>query len=275
MLRSGNLTGTVVGGNSSTTGISTKFNKIIHVGHSFGSAQTYALVNMYPNISDGIVLTGFSMNGSFVGLFTAGNNFQQAYINEPLRFGNASTLAAVQAATQYIPALQDLIAPIDVTTIYQQSYAPGYLVASNWGATEYLFFYPYNYNPQVLYIADKTKQPVTVGEALTLSSLPMTNAFAKPVLVFGARKSTRDISRIPDRVLIDPAEHDLPYCGGDCLATGNASVPSIPSQVSKNMPNAKPFVSYIQPNTGHGIQLHYNATAGNQYIMSFLKSNGL
>jgi pimeloyl-ACP methyl ester carboxylesterase len=47
------------------------FNKVVHVGHSFGSAQTYALANLYPNLTDGIVLTGFSMNGSFVNSFAA------------------------------------------------------------------------------------------------------------------------------------------------------------------------------------------------------------
>lgn len=37
-----------------------EFEKIVHVGHSFGSIQTYALTAKYPNISDGIALTGFS-----------------------------------------------------------------------------------------------------------------------------------------------------------------------------------------------------------------------
>ena len=51
------------------------FTKVVHVGHSFGSAQTYSLANMYPNITDAIVLTGFSMNSSFVPFFAAGGNF--------------------------------------------------------------------------------------------------------------------------------------------------------------------------------------------------------
>ena len=58
--------------NGTFPGFNQTFSKVVHVGHSFGSAQTYALASMYPNITDGIVLTGFSMNGSFVSSFAAG-----------------------------------------------------------------------------------------------------------------------------------------------------------------------------------------------------------
>jgi pimeloyl-ACP methyl ester carboxylesterase len=71
--------------NGTFPGVNHTFSKVVHVGHSFGSAQTYALVSMYPNITDGIVLTGFSMNESFVNPFIAGGNFQQADRNQPLR----------------------------------------------------------------------------------------------------------------------------------------------------------------------------------------------
>ena len=57
------------------------FSRIVHVDHSFGSGQTYALANSYPDLSDGIVLTGFSMNSSFIGDFLADANFMQANSN--------------------------------------------------------------------------------------------------------------------------------------------------------------------------------------------------
>lgn len=50
---------------------------------------------------------------------------------------------------------------------------------------------------------------------------------------------------------------------------------SIPADVQKGVPNAKTFEAYIQPNTGHGINLHYNATGAYNVIQSFLSSNGL
>lgn len=37
-----------------------RFQKKVHVGHSFGSLMTYGLSSKYPNITDAIVLTGFS-----------------------------------------------------------------------------------------------------------------------------------------------------------------------------------------------------------------------
>lgn len=70
---------------------------------------------------------------------------------------------------------------------------------------------------------------------------------------------------------------DLPYCGGDCLTTGNTSIPSIPSTVSKSFPKvaASNFTTYIQPNTGHGINFHYNATGAYDVINNFLNAKGL
>jgi hypothetical protein len=61
--------------NGTFPGVNQTFNKVGHVGHSFGSAQTYDSASMYPNITDGIVLTGFSMNGSFISAFAAEGNF--------------------------------------------------------------------------------------------------------------------------------------------------------------------------------------------------------
>ncbi|KAG7002240.1 multidrug resistance protein fer6 [Physcia stellaris] len=45
-------------GNSSTSHV-VSFDKIIHVGHSFGSMLTSALLTTYPQLSDGAIITGF------------------------------------------------------------------------------------------------------------------------------------------------------------------------------------------------------------------------
>ena len=170
--------------------------------HSFGSAQTYALVNMYPDISDGIVLTGFSMNGSFVGLFGAGSNFEQAYLNQPFRLGNLS-LPSVESAINIPPSIVErvlnLSSPVVKSVLQMYSltdyvaglspptpglnYPPGYLTNANIGANQFLFFLPGFFDPGLLLVGENTKQPVTVGELLSLSSLPMKNAYAGPVLV--------------------------------------------------------------------------------------------
>lgn len=61
-----------------------KFKKVIHVGHSFGSVQSYALAAMYPDITDGLGLTGFSQNGTFLPFFQYGGGFTQANLNPNL-----------------------------------------------------------------------------------------------------------------------------------------------------------------------------------------------
>jgi hypothetical protein len=78
-------------------------------------------------------------------------------------------------------------------------------------------------------------------------------------------------------MLILSLANDLPYCGGNCLATGNASLASIPAAAAMNFPNvpAANFEAYIQPNSGHGINFHYNATGAYNVINTFLNSKGL
>ncbi|KAL6719557.1 hypothetical protein ACLMJK_003799 [Lecanora helva] len=257
--------------NGTVPGISDRFSKIIHVGHSFGSAETYSLVNMYPDISDGIVLTGFSLNASFTAFFAAGADFQQANLNQPIRFGNTSaqtvdsvlamigrnpsdpsTMAITEAygLTDYIAGLVPGSMPVE--------YVNGYLANSNVNSQQYLFLLPGYFDTGLLYAGELSKQPVTVGELLTLSSVPMMNNFAGPVLIV-------------------TGSNDVPYCGGNCLATGNPAVPSIPSTVAKAFPNvgANNFEAYIQPNSGHGINFHYNATGAYKVIQNYLSSKGL
>ncbi|KAE9366140.1 hypothetical protein N431DRAFT_487975 [Stipitochalara longipes BDJ] len=244
--------------NGTFPSVNQTFSKVVHVGHSFGSAQTYALANMYPNITDGIVLTGFSMNGSFVSSFAAGGNFQQANRNQPLRFSNITGLQAQNVLSMYAEPLVSYISPIDLTSLPAPQALPnGYLVTSDIEGNKLQFFKPHYYDPAILELAERTKQPVTEGEFLTLASAPMTNNFAGPVLLIAG-------------------DSDLPYCGGNCLATGGVAE-SIPAMVKMNFPSVADsnFSAVIQPNTGHGLNLHYNATGGYDVINTFLDSKGL
>ncbi|KAK2629959.1 hypothetical protein QTJ16_000779 [Diplocarpon rosae] len=239
-------------------GVNRTFRKVVHVGHSFGSAQTYSLANLYPDLTDGIVLTGFTMNTSFVGSFAAGGNFQLARKNQPLRFSNATGAQVSSLLSMYAEPLLDYIAPVDLRSIPAPQNLPnGYLVSSNAEANKYLFLKPQYYDPAVLTLAEQTKQPVTLGELLTLGSLAAQNNYAGPVFAISG-------------------DSDLPFCGSDCLATGGAAA-SIPAQVKTNFPHVADgnFSSAIQPNTGHGLNFHYNATAGYRVINDYLGSKGL
>lgn len=55
-----------------------KPDKVVHVGHSFGSIVTNALVASHPTLSDGIVLTGFSQNFEWVGQWLVSTVFRLA-----------------------------------------------------------------------------------------------------------------------------------------------------------------------------------------------------
>lgn len=158
------------------------FSRVVHVGHSFGSAQTYGLTAMYPDLSDGIILTGFSLNGSFVGYFGAGGDFQQAELNQPLRFGSSQTRMTLEKIIQDY-ALTNYVAQPDAMAGEPLAYPRGYLTHSNVNALQYLFLLPGSFDEQIAYVGEATKQPVTVGELLTLSSAPMMNPFKGPVMV--------------------------------------------------------------------------------------------
>ncbi|OBR16359.1 Ctr copper transporter family protein [Colletotrichum higginsianum IMI 349063] len=58
--------------------VGSTFDKIVHVGHSLGSIHTYALTAAYPDISDGIILTGFAPNVTFITALLLGGAFVQA-----------------------------------------------------------------------------------------------------------------------------------------------------------------------------------------------------
>lgn len=65
--------------------------KVIHVGHSYGSVLTNALVATKPTLSDAVVLTGYSQTATYQPLFLASTNFHIAALDQPKRFGGYST----------------------------------------------------------------------------------------------------------------------------------------------------------------------------------------
>lgn len=63
--------------------------KVIHVGHSYGSALSNQIVKLDPTISDAIVLTGFSHDNAYMPKAVASWLQQPARWNNPARFGTA------------------------------------------------------------------------------------------------------------------------------------------------------------------------------------------
>lgn len=263
------------------------YKKIIHVGHSFGSVQSYWLSALYPNNTDGLVLTGYSTASQFLAYFAAGANFHSARLNQPLRFGNVSISGLQQLAAKYnvsmdlVPALQQLVEKAGLNlsapdvwnlvgstevgnlingfnkTAPPLNYPSGYFANSDLTSDQYLFLYPGNYDVGLAVAGEQSKQPVTTGELLTIGSAPKMSTFTGPAFVI-------------------TGERDVPFCGGNCYGqVANITAPNIPAGVKTAFPSASAFEAYIQPETGHGLTLHYNATAGYQVIQDFLKRNGL
>lgn len=135
-------------------GISCKFDKVVHVGHSFGSIQSYSLVVLHPEASDGLVLTGFTQATSFVPDFLYGGNFVLA--NGVASFAD---------------------------------YPDGYLAAGNPSGVQTNFFSPGDFSPDLLDLGYSSGQPVTVGELLTIGAqTAASNPLTGPVLVITGGK---------------------------------------------------------------------------------------
>ncbi|KAI9831804.1 MAG: hypothetical protein M1819_004701 [Sarea resinae] len=273
MLRQGTLPGTPE-----------SFKKVVHVGHSFGSALSYSLANQYPNETDGLILTGFSLNGTWLPATVAGWNSKIASLDQPLRFGNVSaqTLqylsskvgnnATYTAITQIFKDLGlsystlkqlattsdilDFLAGANSTPPVVPANLPtGYLTWSDITANLYAFLAPRYFDPAVLTYAETHKQPYTLGEVLTLPSVPASAPeFKGPVQIVTGNQ-------------------DAIYCGGDCFSTGVSDITSIPAAAKKSFPHASVFETLIQPNTGHALNIHYNSTAAFVAIQKFVKAH--
>ena len=120
------------------------------------------------------------MNLSFVGLFQAGSNFVQANKNQPFRFGSVEYAAAQDLLNMY--SLTNYVAGL--SALGGLDYSNGYLTNANTNTNQYVFFLPGFFDPGALLAGENSKQPVTVGELLTLGSVPMMNSYSGPVMVF-------------------------------------------------------------------------------------------
>ncbi|KAF2673752.1 alpha/beta-hydrolase [Microthyrium microscopicum] len=208
--------------NGSLPGAGQKYEKLIHVGHSFGSIQSYTLAVINPSISDGLILTGFSQNGSFISDFLYAGGLIEA-----------NTLSSLQ------------------------EFPTGYLASSDVSSAQRNFFSPGDFDPDILSVAYSTGQPVTPGELLTIGGLSgVPSEFAGPVLVI-------------------TGERDIPFCGGNCLATGDPGLASIPMSSKQFLNASSNFEAYIVPGAGHGLNLEYSHVTTYSQIFDFLGKNGL
>ncbi|KAF3044123.1 hypothetical protein E8E12_010084 [Didymella heteroderae] len=108
------------------------------------------------------------------------------------------------------------------------------------------------YTPALLDYGVEIKQPVPIGE--------LASAFLL-VGIYGPSFTA------PVQYLLP--EFDFYICRGDCKGVANMTL------LEQTYPNASAIEVVIQPNTGHALPLHNNATAGFQLIYDFLDRHGL
>jgi pimeloyl-ACP methyl ester carboxylesterase len=108
------------------------------------------------------------------------------------------------------------------------------------------------FTQEMLDYGDAIKQPVPIGE------------FASAYHIRGL-----DASSFNAPVQFMLPEFDFYICGGDCRGVPNMD------ELEKTYHNATAIEVAIQPNTGHALPLHNNATAGFQVTFDFLARNGL
>ena len=144
-------------------------------------------------MSDGIILTGFSLDGTWVGTALAAFDLQLANLNQPARFGNASSGLTSQPNMKNLP--------------------DGYLTWADIGANEFVspgqkfvlsvrtaltkgisllkkdFFAPGDFDLSALEYSEAHKMPATMGEFLTLGGVPASAPdFKGPVLIITGSK---------------------------------------------------------------------------------------
>lgn len=228
--------------------------KIVHVGHSFGSILSMGLAALHPTATDGLILTGYSTNTSFMATTIAAWNMQIAAYNQPLRFGGGDLSTLLPAVPDAHPAFYDLFAGL-ATQVYAgiASYASGYLTWSSLSANQFTFLYPAGFTTSLGPILEQNKQPVTIGEILTMGGGPkVAEEYRGPVMVV-------------------TGEYDAIFCGGDCYNTGGEAE-SIPAMVKGQFPVVRVFECLVQPGTGHALNVHRNSSAAYVAIQRFLEA---
>lgn len=126
--------------------------KVLHVGHSFGSQLSKALGIHTPELTDGIVLTGFIDTQLGQSDYIASTSLHLVNTNQPARF----------------PPSQ---------------YSNGFLTWPDAYANQYSFLAWPSFDSAVLAQAEATKYPFTLGEFLSGSTIasPNSSTFAGPV----------------------------------------------------------------------------------------------
>jgi pimeloyl-ACP methyl ester carboxylesterase len=181
--------------------------KVVHVGHSFGSAITHALVGSAPSLSDAAVLTGYSTVFTWTTEFAVSTGFHIAKEIDPARF-------SAYAGTGWLTWADEL-------------------------GNQYGFFHYPAFSPDVLAQAEAGKFPFAIGELLTGAGAGKAPAWTGPLLVCLssalerlilplASKKVNQLTNIIRLQLIS-GEYDQIFCGSWCHGVLSQAKPFFPN----------------------------------------------
>lgn len=142
---------------------STKFPKVIGVGHGYGSSLLVAAthVAVYTDLFDALVLTGWDAKPYTAGTQLLFTNLKIAKLSNAIGFSQ-------QLDQNKAPKSREDIVPISKSKF--KDLPMSYLVLADEGANTWLNFAG-DFDPQVVRKLEDQKAPIPMGELLTLSNL--------------------------------------------------------------------------------------------------------
>jgi pimeloyl-ACP methyl ester carboxylesterase len=208
--------------------------KVIYVGHSFGSELANAYQHSYPTGGvDAYIMTGYT-----------------PYIN--------NGLPALAALGQAAPA--DLVLPERFGSL-----DPSYLTATNQNGTDHLFFYVPDIDPSLLETSWTTRGTVTLGEIISTLLTPYNvPAYTGDLFVVTGQQDAifcaEGIGGIETIVTMV----------GDCGSGATSKAAAVKGQY----PNVRNFGTFEPEDTGHGTVLQYSAQSQFKEAHDWLASVG-
>ncbi|KIJ67167.1 hypothetical protein HYDPIDRAFT_107880 [Hydnomerulius pinastri MD-312] len=233
MLRAGQICYPSTNSSISSANITSyPFNKVVAVGHSYGSIQVQAAAAAAVDAFDGVVLTGYSVNATALPLVVTSLGFTTASLINPEAY----------------PA---------------NEYANGYLVpiAPQPYLLNFFSLLPYpspsTYDPAVFNASLRVIQPVSSGVLYTFGSAP--------AVAQGYNGSVFVVTGAQDFIFCFGNCYALPALP----AGSDTNYTSMLDYVQELFPDANQFQTYLPEATGHLINQHYTAPATYQRIIQF------
>ncbi|WVQ64984.1 uncharacterized protein L199_003154 [Kwoniella botswanensis] len=221
-------------GNLSDVG---KFDKIVGVGHSYGSNLLTGVASVGPQAFDALVLTGFTNNATQGPLGLAA--FQ-------------STIASVAYPSRFASDAND------------------YVITPSVSVDQTGFFHYPNYTNGSLDFFTNNKGEYTLGQQNSIAApLQLKNNYTSPVFVVTGQY---DAPYCAANCYVTSSSNSNSTTSAAGNGTATSTQPSQLDTAKELYPSTSTFQTYVVPDTAHGINYHTTAYQAYQRIIEFVKS---